>query len=102
MQCNIVADDALFCFKVAYDDGLARFSPGVQLEVDAVSAFHERAGVAVMDSCAEPDNALVNRLWPDRRPLVTFVVPGRGAGSRLLLASLRHAVGLRRRLHRGA
>ena len=31
---------------------------------------HARAA-ALMDSCADPDNQMINRLWPDRRPLAT-------------------------------
>src|SRR3712207_8273461 len=37
------------------------------------------------DSCAAPDNEMINRLWPDRRSLATLLVPtggGRGAASR--------------------
>lgn len=84
MQCNLLTDDALFCFKVAYDEDLSRHSVGVQLELEAVDAFHARKDVLWMDSCAAPDNELINRLWPDRRSLETVVLP---AGARLRRAA---------------
>jgi hypothetical protein len=31
-----------------------------------------------MDSCADPDNEMINRLWPDRRSFVTYAIPKAG------------------------
>jgi hypothetical protein len=28
-----------------------------------------------MDSCADPNNVMINRLWPDRRTLTSLVLP---------------------------
>ena len=67
MKCNIGAGDALFCFKIAHDEGLQRFSPGVQLEAENIDVFHAGRRERLMDSCADPDNEMINRLWPDRR-----------------------------------
>ncbi len=95
MKCNLLAGDAVFCFKIAFDEEWARFSPGVLLEVENVERFH--AGEATwMDSCADPDNAMINRLWPDRRRISTLLVPCGGAfgqssrlGARVILAARR-------------
>ena len=84
MQCNLLTDDALFCFKVAYDEELSRYSVGVQLELEAIDLFHERKDLMWMDSCAAPDNELINTMWADRRPLETIVLP---AGARLRRAA---------------
>src|SRR4051794_2257922 len=84
MQCNLLTDEALFCFKVAYDEELSRYSVGVQLELEAIDAFHEHKDLMWMDSCAAPDNELINMLWADRRPLETVVLP---AGARLRRAA---------------
>ena len=100
MQCNLAAGDTLFCFKVAFDDDLARYSPGVQLELAAVEAFHDSAGLALVDSCAEPDNELINGLWPDRRTLSTLVFPAAGMAGRVRLAVLGLAAAIRRRTRR--
>jgi CelD/BcsL family acetyltransferase involved in cellulose biosynthesis len=99
MQCNLLAGDTLFCFKVAYDEGFARWSPGVQLELRAVEVFHERHEVRLADSCADPDNELINRLWPDRRPISTLVVPPTGPLRRVSLRAVRATTTLRGQMH---
>jgi CelD/BcsL family acetyltransferase involved in cellulose biosynthesis len=78
MKCNISAGDTLFCFKIGYDESLSRYSPGVQLERANVDVFHERRSEEFMDSCAGPDNKMINRLWPDRRSITTLVLSRRG------------------------
>jgi hypothetical protein len=79
-KCNIVAADGVFCFKIAFDENWSKFSPGVQLEAANVDFFHANPELAWMDSCAEPTNQMINRLWPDRRPIEVKAVTGGGAG----------------------
>jgi CelD/BcsL family acetyltransferase involved in cellulose biosynthesis len=79
LKCNLLAGDEAFSFKIAFDESLSRFSPGVQLEVAMVAEFHDRMPHARMDSCAAPDNEMINRLWPDRRQLVSYAIPTSGA-----------------------
>jgi CelD/BcsL family acetyltransferase involved in cellulose biosynthesis len=98
-KVNFVAGDCVFCFKIAYAEQWARFSPGVQLELDFVEIFHGTSSTW-SDSCAAPDNEMINRLWPDRRSLATLLVPTggvRGAASR---QSARTAIAVRRRIRR--
>ncbi len=83
MQCNISASDILFNFKVAFDEALKGYAPGIQLEIDAIRVFHEERQEQVMDSCAEPDNEVLNRLWPDRIPIATLVVGPQGPTGRM-------------------
>jgi CelD/BcsL family acetyltransferase involved in cellulose biosynthesis len=71
MKCNLLSGGGVFCLKIAHDEEHARFSPGVQLELDNVDVFHARPELRWMDSCADPDNEMINRLWPDRRSLET-------------------------------
>jgi CelD/BcsL family acetyltransferase involved in cellulose biosynthesis len=96
MKVNVSAGDTLFCFKIAYDEELAHFSPGILLEVDNVHAFHARRDEPLMDSCAQPDNEMINRLWPERRPMSRVMFGPNGPSSRLL----RLAHGGARRLKR--
>lgn len=77
LKCNLLAEGTVFCFKIAYDAQYARYSPGVQLERETVDLFHGRTSLNSMDSCATPNNQMINRLWPDRRPITTIVVPDR-------------------------
>jgi len=78
MKCNLIAGDAVFCFKIAYDEQYARFSPGVLLEVDNIELFHDRRREALMDSCADPNHPMINRLWQERRTIVTTMIGPRG------------------------
>ena len=78
MKCNLAAGDGIFCFKIAFDEMLARHSPGVQLEIAHVARFHEDRDERWADSCAAYDNQMINRLWPDRRRIVTLGVSRTG------------------------
>jgi CelD/BcsL family acetyltransferase involved in cellulose biosynthesis len=102
MQWNLLAADAIFCLKVAYDEDLASCSPGAQLEVRAVEAFHHRIEVNWIDSCTTPDNELINRLWPDRRRIASVVVARASLVGRSALAGVRSAASLRDRRRRRA
>ncbi|MDO9407228.1 GNAT family N-acetyltransferase [Patulibacter sp.] len=72
------AGDALFAVKIGYDESLRQGTPGVLLLADLATWFHEHTDADLLDSCAVPDHALINRLWPDRRDLTTLVLPARG------------------------
>lgn len=92
MKCNIYAGEGGFCFKIAYDEQLARFSPGVQLERENVRVFAENRHERWQDSCADQENTMINRLWPDRRVLATVVLARPGPRA----AAFRHLVGAAR------
>lgn len=77
VQCNLLSGAGVFTFKIAFDESLARFSPGVLLVVDNIDRFH-RAGFAWMDSCADPQNPMINRLWQDRRALSSLALTAPG------------------------
>jgi hypothetical protein len=101
MLCSLVASDTLFEFKIAFDERFARCAPGVQIEVDAVdmmgAAFPQ---VRVLDTCADPRNAMANALFPDRIPLQTAAVPGPGLRGRRDTALVKAALKTRHALRR--
>jgi CelD/BcsL family acetyltransferase involved in cellulose biosynthesis len=105
MACNLRAGDGVFCFKIAFDERWWRSSPGAQLVLDHVQWFHRDAGAAWMDSCVQPDNKLVNRLWPDRRRIVTLALTAKSATGRMARSAITRAVRLRQGVatsrHRG-
>ncbi|HSK51093.1 MAG TPA: GNAT family N-acetyltransferase [Solirubrobacterales bacterium] len=96
-RCSYVAGGVDFCFKVGYDEAFARFSPGRELELQMVDRFHADPGLRLLDSCTAPDNDLYNRLWRDRRELVSTVVPADGPRGRLAAPVVRAAIALRER-----
>ncbi len=92
--------DTLFMFKIAYDERLARFSPGTQLIHDMVQWFAADATLEHIDSCAHPENEFINRLLPDRREFATALVALDGGVDRLAVQMIPRLVSLRRRLRR--
>jgi CelD/BcsL family acetyltransferase involved in cellulose biosynthesis len=99
MRCAFGAGEGSFAFKIAYDETLARYSPGLLLEIEHLKRFHDHPAAAWMDSCAKPDHFMAERLWRDRRTLVTRLgATGRASGNSViaLLGFLRRCVLLAR------
>lgn len=81
LKVNFVSGEGSFAFKIAFDEAFARFSPGVQLELENVDWVHQQRGVKWMDSCAKPDHFMIGRLWGHRRTIQdVFVSTGRRWG----------------------
>jgi CelD/BcsL family acetyltransferase involved in cellulose biosynthesis len=97
MACNLRAGEGIFCIKIAFDERWRRHSPGALLVLDHVSWFEEHEDASWMDSCVQPGNELLNRLWPDSRGIVTLAVPAESAGGRMARAAISGAVRLRQR-----
>ncbi len=84
IQCNFLAGTGGYAFKVAYDERHADASPGLQLEIHAMqqlARMHPR--MQWIDSCAKPDHAMMNRLWPQRRPIARFIIAAGGPWVRM-------------------
>ena len=87
LKCNLLADAGSFSFKIAFNEELARFSPGVLLELDHIHKF-AASGRDWMDSCAVAEHKMINRLWTDRRTIQDLLVSTGRTGAELQLASL--------------
>ncbi len=74
MECHLVDGSALWSFKIAHDPAYGWFSPGTQLKYRVIQSFHD-ASIDQADSCAVPENAHANKLWPDRRLMETVILP---------------------------
>ncbi len=99
MLVNLRSGVGSYSFKIAHDENFAKFSPGIQLEVGNAKTFHA-SGSAWMDSCAEPDNEMINRLWPERRALRTSVLVPPDARGRMAKAAFGAAAQIRSRTKR--
>jgi CelD/BcsL family acetyltransferase involved in cellulose biosynthesis len=97
IRCNLLADPGIFYFKVAYDESLAQFSPGIRLEVESFHLFHDRPQSEWVDSCSDPKNETMNRLLPERRTLVTLGLVKPGLRAPATAAALRAGRALRER-----
>ena len=82
LKCNFLSGHGAIAFKICFDETLAKFSPGVQLELDNIEAFHAHPQLRWMDSCAIPGHSMINRLWRERRTMQTLLIAtGRWAGN---------------------
>jgi Acetyltransferase (GNAT) domain len=90
--------DTAWCWKIAYDESHARASPGVQLMLHVTKELLGEPGLAGVDSCAQPDHPMIDRLWHERLPIADRLVrigPRGGATfalARALEASRRGAI----------
>ncbi len=97
MACALRAGEGVFCLKIAFDERWRRYSPGALLVLGHLSWFASESDAAWMDSCVQPDNELVNRLWPDRRGIATVAIPAGSFRGRFAATAIRAAVRLRER-----
>lgn len=82
LKCNFLSGDGGFAFKIAYDEAYQQFSPGVLLEMDNITAVHNRPALRWMDSCADPNHPMIDRLWGERRTIESlWIATGRRFGN---------------------
>ena len=55
-----------WCWKIAYDEEYARFSPGAQLLMRVTGDLLSDATIASADSLATPDHPLIDHIWRER------------------------------------
>jgi hypothetical protein len=85
LKVNYLSGEGSFAFKIAFDESLSKFSPGVQLELENIAWLHRQPNLKWMDSCAKPDHFMINRLWRERRTGQRLLVSaGRIRGDLLL------------------
>ncbi len=89
MLVNFITPPGAYSFKTAFDEDYARFSPGMLLQLENL-ALLERPGFAWADSCAVEGHPMIERLWRDKRRMVSrnIAIGGlaRRAAFRLLMA----------------
>ena len=87
MLFSFRAGVGIFAFKIAYDETFAKYSPGVQVMLGVLAHLHHDSRFAWIDSCAESDHSMVNRLLQDRRTINKVLLStGRLAGNLTLWA----------------
>ena len=98
-QVHVRDGGTVFHLKTAYDEAAGRGSPGVQLELDVLAAFHDDPALALLDPCTEREPGTSARLYPDRRTVADALVGLRASG-RWAARATPAAVRARRRLRR--
>lgn len=74
MIVSFIAHGEGYSFKIAHDPEFARYSPGVQLEIELTRAFAHMDGVHVFDSCGAPDHPMINHIWRERRTMAALTI----------------------------
>ncbi len=85
IRCTFLSGSCSYGMKIAYDEEYGRFSPGVQLEFDVIRRSLANPAIEWMDSCAEPDHPMFNRLWRERRIIRHINISTRKLRSKLLI-----------------
>jgi CelD/BcsL family acetyltransferase involved in cellulose biosynthesis len=62
----IVEGDQAWLGKIAYDESLAKYSPGVLLILHATEQLFAESHIKVVDSCAIPGHPMIENIWRDR------------------------------------
>lgn len=100
MKCNLLAGgDGSFAYKVTFDEGFAKYSPGVLLEIENIRTLHDLVPqIRWMDSCARPDHSMINHLWNDSLNIVNLACGSRGFFNRIFIEVIALCKLLSRRL----
>ena len=89
MLANFLAPPGLFGFKTAFDERYARFSPGLLLQLENLDLL-TRPGIDWADSCAVQGHSMIERIWSEKRRVISRNIalggPIARAGFRLLSA----------------
>jgi hypothetical protein len=76
-----------WCWKIAYDESRARFSPGVQVLLDVTQTLLDDRTVTCADSCATAGHPMIDHVWRERLVLADrLICPGPKAFLRFGLA----------------
>jgi hypothetical protein len=105
---TLASGDTAWCWKIAYNEGMARSSPGVQLVCELTDSLLAAPGPDRVDSCAAPDHPMIDHIWRERlvlsdrmielKPSPRFVLVCHFEGLRR--AALKAAKAVRDRLRR--
>jgi CelD/BcsL family acetyltransferase involved in cellulose biosynthesis len=68
------SSDTAWFWKIAYDESLARFAPGVMLTASVTEQFADDAALASADSCATADHTVMNRTWSERQSFCDLLI----------------------------
>jgi CelD/BcsL family acetyltransferase involved in cellulose biosynthesis len=64
-----------YFFKIAYDERLSKWSPGVQLTLDLTKHFCADETLRSVDSMATADHPMINHIWKGRLALSETLFP---------------------------
>ncbi len=63
-----------WCWKIAYDESFARYSPGVLLLLEATQELLDDPNVTRADSCATAGHPMIDHIWRERLALADVLM----------------------------
>ncbi|MDZ7629403.1 MAG: GNAT family N-acetyltransferase [Parvularculaceae bacterium] len=81
---NFRSGEVSYAFKIAYDEEYARYSPGVMIEIEIMKALEGASSLDFIDSCAQAEHPMIDRLWKERRTISALNVSRRDAPAKAL------------------
>ncbi|MEO8686033.1 MAG: GNAT family N-acetyltransferase, partial [Devosia sp.] len=69
--------DRAFFFKIAYDESLGRFSPGVQLTLELTKRLADDPTLTLVDSTADAGHPMIDHVWRERLAIGDLLIPTR-------------------------
>jgi hypothetical protein len=85
MNLLLRAGDGIFGLQTVFDERYAKYSPGLQLELDVIDQFHLDTDAKLLDSCTFEGNETLLTIYPDRRTVTTVLIVVGGRVDRSLL-----------------
>lgn len=76
MACGLRRGSQAWLLKIAHDEALARFSPGVLLVLELTQSVVAGDAVDWIDSCADADHPMINHLWRERMSVTDILIAG--------------------------
>jgi CelD/BcsL family acetyltransferase involved in cellulose biosynthesis len=76
-------------WKIAYDETMARFSPGVQLSVELTDDLLADREIRLIDSLADTSHPMVGHLWRETMTVADWLIDLTPGGSMLLPVAVR-------------
>jgi len=66
---TLQSGDTAWCWKIAYNEGMSKFSPGVQIACELTDQLAADRAVARTDSCATAGHPMIDYIWRERLTL---------------------------------
>jgi CelD/BcsL family acetyltransferase involved in cellulose biosynthesis len=87
MLANFITAPGSYSFKTAFDEEYARFSPGVLLQRENL-ALLDNESIDWCDSCAAEGHPMIERIWREKRAMISVSLAIGGRLRRSLFAAL--------------
>lgn len=78
----LTSGETAWFYKIAYEESLSQFSPGVLLTLELTKYLCDRTDIRAVDSCTRDDHPMISHIWRERCDFHDLLIapPGSPAG----------------------